>query len=116
MLACCGLQCDTCPIFLATLEKDKPKQVEMRKSIAKECRKHYNMQIQPEEITDCDGCISETERIFSGCSNCKIRKCAQAKNLKSCAYCSDFICDKLKEMFALDPEAKIRLVEIRNAN
>ncbi|QGY46036.1 DUF3795 domain-containing protein [Maribellus comscasis] len=116
MLAYCGLECSTCPIFLATLETDKSKQFEMRKTIAKECMELYNMQLQPEEITDCDGCNSDTGRIFAGCSNCNIKKCAQAKNLKSCACCPDFSCLKLEEMFALDPDAKIRLVKIHNSN
>lgn len=116
MLAYCGLQCDSCPIFLATLEKDKSKQLELRKSIAADCREHYNMQLRPEDITDCDGCTSDSGRIFQECSKCKIRKCVQTKRLESCAYCKDFACSKLNELFDMDPTAKIRLQEIRNIN
>ncbi|NJK87886.1 MAG: hypothetical protein HC906_19900 [Bacteroidales bacterium] len=49
----CGLICDTCPVHLATFEPDKSRQQIMRESIA--------------EIV---------LRLFSGCVNCEIRKCA----------------------------------------
>lgn len=116
MLAFCGLQCDTCPIFLATLEKEKSKQFEMRESIAEECREHYNMEISLEEITDCDGCRAESGRLFSGCQKCEIRKCVVEKQIENCAFCSQFACSKLEDLFILDPYAKIRLMEIRDAN
>ena len=116
MLAYCGLQCDSCPIFLATIEPDKVKQQNMRKSIVKDCLENYNMNISLEDVSNCDGCTSDSGRIFSECSKCKIRKCVQTKNLESCAYCEEFACSKLDELFDMDPSAKVRLVEIRNTN
>ena len=116
MLAFCGLQCDTCPIFLATLEKDKVQQLEKRRLIADECYKLYNIILNPDEITDCDGCKSTTEKLFSSCYECKIRECAGDKGIENCAYCSDYACTKLFEFFKLDSDAKKRLEQIRNAN
>ncbi len=49
--------------------------------------------------TDCDGCTPVAGRLFSGCSNCEIRTCAIGKKLKSCAFCSDFACEKLEKHF-----------------
>ena len=116
MLAYCGLQCDTCPIFIATIEPDKLKKEIMRQSIAEECFEHYNMNLSLADITDCDGCKSNSGRLFSVCSKCKIRKCVQTKKLANCAYCEEFACNNLNELFVMDPTAKIRLQEIRNAN
>ncbi len=116
MLAYCGLTCDTCPIHLATLEKDKSLQLTMRESIAEQCSELYGMTLQPEDITDCDGCRVNTGRIFTGCLNCEIRKCAVRKNIDSCAFCNDYPCEILVKNFSLDPGSKTRLEEIRWRN
>jgi len=113
LIAYCGLRCDTCPIHLATHEQDMSQQQTMRKSIAEQCSKIYGMNLQPEDITDCDGCRANTGRIFSGCLNCEIRKCASEKNIDSCAFCNNYACEILEKHFLLDPSAKIRLEEIR---
>ncbi len=116
MIAYCGLDCDTCPILLATLEQDKSRQQALRETIAKECTEHYNMNLRPEEINDCDGCKATTGRLFSGCLDCKIRKCAILKKVESCAFCSEYICKKLKVFLQNDPTVENRLEEIRTAN
>lgn len=116
MIAYCGLVCDTCPIHLATMEKDKFRQKEMRISIAKECSAQYGMNLKPEDINDCDGCRANTGRLFHGCWNCEIRKCAMTKELENCAYCDDYACQALRNLFIHDPGAQTRLDEIRVAN
>ena len=113
MLAYCGLQCNTCLVFIATFEKDRSKKAEMRKSIAQKCSETYNMKFRPDEITDCDGCKANSGRLFSGCISCKIRKCASEKRIESCAFCSDFTCAVLKDHFLLDADAQKRLEHIR---
>jgi hypothetical protein len=116
MIAYCGLTCDTCPIHLATLEQDLSVQKTMRESIAEQCSKYYGIKQQAEDISDCDGCRAGTGRLFSGCYKCELRKCAIQKNIESCAYCSDYACDKLEKHFSLDPGAQARLEQIRQAN
>lgn len=116
MIAYCGLACDSCPIHLATLEEDISRQLIMRESIAEQCSKNYGMNLQPVDITDCDGCAANTGRLFSGCLNCEIRKCASQKNVESCAYCSDYACERLEKQFSYDSSAQTRLEEIRRAN
>jgi hypothetical protein len=76
----------------------------MRESIAEQCSKVYGMNLQPEDITHCDGCRVDTGRLFSGCFNCEVRKCASLKNIESCAYCSYY------------PGSQIRLEEIRHTS
>jgi hypothetical protein len=116
MMAYCGLICESCPIHLATLEKNKSRQQMMRESIAEQCANIYGMNLPPEEVTDCDGCRSVTGRLFSGCNNCAIRKCASGLNIEGCAFCPDYTCAILKEHFLHDPTAQARLEKIRHAN
>jgi len=113
LIAYCGLRCDTCPILLVTLEQDVSQQQTKRESIAEQCSKLYGMKLQPEDITDCDGCRADTGRLFSGCLYCEIRKCASKKNIDICAFCNEYVCEKLEKHFSLDPSAKIRLEKIR---
>ena len=113
MIAYCGLNCETCPIHIATIESDKKIQLQMRESIAKRCSEAYNIQMLPEEITDCDGCRSSTGRIFNRCSDCEIQKCAAGNNLESCGLCIDFPCEMLEQHFLHDPSSKSCLEEIR---
>jgi len=115
-LTYCGLICDTCPIHLATLEKDIARQAEMRIEIADQLSKIYGTTPKPEIITDCDGCKINNGRLFTGCAGCEIRKCAIRKNIINCAYCTDYACDKLKKHFTFDPGSQKRLEEIRKNN
>ncbi len=115
MIAYCGLTCDSCPIHLATLEQNKSRQRTMRISIARLCAEKYGMNLQPDDINDCDGCRADTGRLFSGCLDCKIRNCAGRRNLESCAFCPEFICDILKEFLLHEPDTQKRLEEIRNS-
>jgi len=114
MISYCGLDCQSCQIHLATLELDDSKRNVMRTSIAQICSEQYGMNMKPEEVTDCDGCRSNTGRLFSGCFNCEIRSCAMDRKLVSCAYCDEYFCDKLQNHFKTDPAAKTRLEAIRN--
>jgi hypothetical protein len=35
------------------------------------------------------------------------------KGLKNCAYCDDYVCEKLTRFFEMAPEAKTTLAEIK---
>jgi hypothetical protein len=111
--AYCGLFCDSCQIHLATFEQDKALQMKMRSEIAEKCNKLYGTTLQAGDINDCDGCRAESGKLFSGCLNCGIRKCAMARSIENCACCNDYVCDILEKHFILDPEARKRLEEIR---
>ena len=114
MIAYCGLLCQECPIYLATREIDKSKKEKMIYDIIHQCKEIYGIEYKFSDITDCDGCKSGNGRLFKGCVDCKIRKCAIKRGLKNCAYCEEYACDSLMELFKSDPNAKIRLDEIRS--
>lgn len=111
----CGLVCQTCPIYLATREGNEEEQKRMHSEIAQLCREQYGMAYRPEDITDCDGCRMEGGRLFSACNDCTIRNCARQKGLENCAYCSEYVCERLEALFATEPTARVRLDEIRKA-
>jgi hypothetical protein len=113
MIAYCGLKCDSCPIFLATLEPDESLRKAMRETITEQCNIQYVMNLQSGDITDCDGCRADTGKLFSRCKNCEIRKCASLKNIENCTYCADYICDRLKAFFQNETDAQRRLDEFR---
>ena len=115
MIAYCGLTCDTCPIYLATIEQDKAQQQTMRASIALLCTETYGMALQPGDINDCDGCTANTGRLFSGCINCGIRVCAIQQHLENCAHCNEFACVKLSTFLSHEEGAKTKLEEIRTS-
>ncbi|MCG3120324.1 MAG: hypothetical protein ALAOOOJD_02983 [bacterium] len=113
IIAYCGLACHTCPIYLATRQENKAEQTRMRIEIFQLLKGQYGMNYEPEDITDCDGCRTGGGRLFSGCRNCLIRKCASEKGLESCAYCTKYACERLETFFGSEPTAKARLDEIR---
>lgn len=113
MLAYCGLYCHTCPIYLTSRETDRSKKELMIYDIISMCKKRYGIEYRFNEIM-CDGCTSENGRLFTACKDCKIRQCAIDRNIKNCAYCNDYACDVLMEVFATDPIAKENLDDIRS--
>ncbi|MFY9151620.1 MAG: DUF3795 domain-containing protein [Prolixibacteraceae bacterium] len=109
----CGISCEDCLIRLATLETDKAIQKSMRESVVEQCALLYGMNFRLEEITDCDGCRTTSDRLFTGCRQCKVRQCASAKNIESCAFCPAYLCDTLRNHFLLVPESEFELEKLR---
>ena len=116
MIAYCGLNCIKCPIYLATREKNPKKQRREREQIVIAIKKYLGEEKRVEDITDCDGCKAQGGRLYSGCQECQIRKCASEKGLENCAYCSEYPCEKLSKFFVSEGEqggAKKRLDAIK---
>ena len=108
MIAFCGLTCTECLAFIATRKGDDKK----REKVAKVWSREFKSEIKPEDI-NCDGCLEESGRLFNYCKVCEIRKCGQEKEVKNCAYCDDYTCEKLTKFFDMAPEAKTALTEIK---
>jgi len=115
IIAYCGLPCHSCAIYLATREQDPKKKHEMRIEIAQQIKKHYGQDCNAEDVTDCDGCKAKSERLFAGSKNCQIRKCGRQKGVENCAYCGEYVCEKLKDFFDIEPTSKASLDEIRKS-
>ncbi len=77
MIAFCGIVCTECPAFLATQKDDDNE----RRKVAEMWSKKKKRQIKPEDI-DCDGCLSESGRLFAYCRVCEKRKCGLERGVK----------------------------------
>jgi len=108
MIAYCGLGCSECPTFIATQKNDD----KMREETAKKWSEMFHADIKPGDI-NCDGCTSQSSKLFNYCGTCEIRKCGKEKNVKNCAYCEEYPCEKLSAFLKNVPEAKATLDEIR---
>ncbi|NIO48420.1 MAG: DUF3795 domain-containing protein [Candidatus Aminicenantes bacterium] len=108
MIAFCGITCHECGAFLATRDNDDAKRAEVAQLWSKE----FKTDFKPEDI-NCEGCLSDGGDLFSYTKTCEIRKCGKEKNVVNCAYCSDYVCEKLEKFFEMVPDAKTRLDEIK---
>lgn len=108
MIAFCGITCSECPAYLATQKDDDNE----RQKVAEMWSKEFDADLKPEDI-NCNGCLLEKEPLFSHCKVCTIRKCGLDKKVKNCAYCENYACEELTKFFAMVPDAKATLDEIR---
>jgi len=110
MIAFCGLTCSECPAYIATQREDDDE----RRKVAEMWSKEFKVELKPEDI-NCDGCISNSERLFGHTKVCEIRRCGLDKKIKNCAYCDEYACEKLTDFFKVAPEAKNNLDEVRKS-
>jgi hypothetical protein len=114
-LGFCGVDCGTCPIFIATKANDVNKRID----VAKMLFSAYNVKLEPEAV-NCTGCVKATMEgtaIMGHCEACILRPCARKKNVSTCAECQDYACAKLKSKWRENPnggEAEANLNALRN--
>ena len=109
MIAYCGLACHECEVFLATREDDNKKRVK----VANRWSKRYNTIFERHDI-NCDGCKSQTGRLFKYCLTCEIRQCGIGKGIENCGHCHEYPCEKLDPIFKVAPGLKDRLSAIKS--
>lgn len=82
MIAYCGLDCEKCDAYLATINDDQT----LREKTAKLWAELNNAPILPEHI-NCKGCRTDgVKTVF--CENlCSIRQCALKKGVATCGDC-----------------------------
>ena len=108
IVGACGIVCSSCPAYIATRTDDDA----LRAKTAQEWSQMYHADIKAAGI-NCDGCPSDGPRLFHHCTECEIRKCAREKKLANCAQCPEYACSQLQEFFAMVPQAKETLDELR---
>ena len=113
MTAYCGLDCRTCLVHQATVRESEEERARMRDDIVRLCREQYGIKYKREDISDCDGCRSEPARMLPGCIKCRIRACAVRRGIESCAFCGEYACGKLEDIFSREPSARKRLERLR---
>ena len=84
MIGYCGLYCEKCDAYIATVNDDQV----LREKTAKQWAEINNAPILPEHI-NCEGCcVDGVKTVF--CEHlCEIRKCALEKGVSTCGNCSE---------------------------
>ena len=108
IIAYCGLNCTDCMAYIATQNDDDEK----RKETAETWSRKYKADIKPADI-NCEGCLTTTGKVIHQCTVCEVRKCGREKKVVNCAYCGDYICEKLGKYFEMAPVMKANLEEVR---
>ncbi len=108
IVGCCGIVCSECPAYVATQKNDDGE----RRKVAELWSKEYGGEFKEEDI-NCDGCLTKSQRVFSYCNVCEIRKCGQGKEVENCAHCEEYACEKLSRFLDRVPDARRVLEDIR---
>ncbi|NWG11858.1 DUF3795 domain-containing protein [Candidatus Bathyarchaeota archaeon] len=109
MVGYCGIICSDCPVFIATRENDDAE----RRHVSEIFTRQYGTEYKQVDI-NCDGCPSDSSRIFNYCNVCNVRKCGKEKQVENCACCGDYPCEKLSKVFAEYSKAKETLDNIKS--
>lgn len=118
-LGYCGLDCERCPVFVATAKNDDA----LRRETAEQWSKLYGEYLADHlgrrefklEEMNCSGCRSAN--LFVGCSICPIRACAMKRGLSSCAHCNEYqACEALNGFYSVHSDARAALDELRAAS
>lgn len=105
LIACCGLNCETCEARIATINNDDT----LREKVALEWSKLNNVTITKDMI-NCNGCMVEGIKTPFCDKLCPIRKCILSKGYRYCSDCESYLnCDKLKMITSNNNEALNRL-------
>ena len=104
-IAYCGLDCEACEAYLATVNDDN----ELREKVAKEWSELNQVEITPEMI-NCSGCRVPGVKTVYCDSLCPIRQCAMGKRIETCGACPKMkVCEKLGMVTGNNEEALRRL-------
>ena len=108
MIACCGINCTKCEAYIATQANSEDKLAK----VAKKWGEYFKKDIAPESIA-CDGCLTDGRKSFYCTDICEVRVCCTEKVIDNCAFCEEFSCSKLEEIFKIAPDAEKNLRKIK---
>ncbi len=105
LIACCGLDCESCEARIATINNDN----NLREEVARKWRVMNNAPQITAETINCTGCRTEGVK-FGYCNMCEIRSCATGKGFQTCGQCKEMdTCSTVGAILEHVPEAKSNL-------
>ena len=105
MIAICGLDCEQCDAYLATVHDDQA----LRERTARLWSELNHVTILPEQIS-CMGCRAEGVKTVFCDSLCEIRRCALKRGVETCGSCTELeTCGTVGAIHMSNPEAMERL-------
>ena len=84
LIACCGIDCESCDARIATIANDNS----LREATAKKWGEMYNAPNITAESINCTGCRVEGVKI-AHCAECEILKCVNEKGFDTCGDCEE---------------------------
>lgn len=107
MIGYCGLDCEKCDAYLATVNDDRA----LREKTAKLWAELNQAPILPEHI-NCEGCRVEGMKTVFCDSLCGVRQCAMKKGVRTCGSCLELEqCSLIAPVHASSPGALENLKE-----
>lgn len=107
MIGYCGLDCEKCDAYLATINNDQA----LREKTAKLWAELNHAPILPEHI-HCQGCRVEGAKTVFCDQLCRVRQCALARGVATCGDCRDLkTCPIVGAVISANPEALKNLQE-----
>lgn len=101
MIAYCGLDCEKCDAYLATIHDDQA----LREKTAKLWAELNQAPILPEHI-NCEGCRADGRKTVYCESLCAIRQCAVKKGVTTCGDCPELeSCQTIGMILSNNPAA-----------
>ena len=111
LIACCGLDCETCDARIATLTNDNA----LREKTAALWTQLNGVTITPDMI-HCTGCRVEGAKTPFCDQLCPVHNCVRQKGLDTCADCPQMdSCPTLGRIAANNPSVLERLKQLRKA-
>lgn len=105
MIAYCGLDCEKCDAYLATIHDDQA----LREKTAKLWAELNQAPILPEHI-NCRGCRADGVKTVFCEHLCAVRQCALKRGAATCGSCPELeSCQTVGAVFANSPDARENL-------
>ena len=105
-IAYCGLDCEQCDAYIATLHDDQA----LREKTAKLWAALNHAPILPEHI-NCQGCRADGAKTVFCEQLCAVRRCARQRGVDTCGDCPEMeSCPTVGAIFANAPQAKKNLI------
>ena len=107
LIACCGLDCESCDARTATIRNDNG----LREKTAREWSMLNQVEITADAI-NCTGCRAEGVKTVYCSELCGIRKCVHEKGFDTCGDCKELDhCPVADAIFRHNPAAKENLLK-----
>ena len=105
-IAYCGLDCEQCDAYIATLHADQA----LREKTARLWAELNHAPILPEHI-HCQGCRADGVKTVFCEQLCAVRRCARQRGVVTCGDCPEMeTCPTVGAIFANTPQAKKNLI------
>jgi hypothetical protein len=92
----CGCNCGRCPSYKGNLRTD-----EDRQRCSDGWHKYLGIRLSPGTLRPCDGCQTPDDENPVRYLNCYVRKCAVRNGVETCAHCSGYPCEDVKNLHAM---------------